>query len=441
MLHQWTPRVAGWFVASVAAATLSAQRGVANVKLVASDGSAGDQAGLGVSINGDTALVGAYADDPGGTDSGSAYVYRNVAGAWIEEAKLVPSDAQAGDNFGLRVSLSGDIAVVGSPNDDDGGVDSGSAYVFHRTGSTWTQEAKLFAIEPRAGDQFGRWMIVDGQRVVLSCHLDDYAGLTDAGSLYVFRRSSPGTWVREGWLRAPSPGDSSWFARSVGLRGTTLVVGEPRDDTQGADAGRAHVFEYVGGSWMHRAELFAPDGAAGDQFGGSCTANASRVAIGAIRDDHAGGIDAGSAYVFLRSRTTPWALPLPPPPSTPTLLGFRNSTWDFEQKLVAFDAATGDQFARSLSLSGSVLVATAIFDDHAGGADAGSAYAFERTGQWNSLGKFVPEDSAAGDLLGYTVAVDGRSACVGVYLDDNPRGVDAGSAYVVDVDALDSGVD
>ncbi|MCH7498230.1 MAG: hypothetical protein IH971_10315, partial [Candidatus Marinimicrobia bacterium] len=124
-------------------------------KLLASDGFQGDYFGITVSISGDYAIVGAWGDDDNGSFSGSAYLFKRTGTSWAQEAKLLPSDGAAGDQFGFSVSISGDYAVVGAPFDDDNGTESGSAYVFKRTGTSWAQEAKLLPSDGAAGDWFG----------------------------------------------------------------------------------------------------------------------------------------------------------------------------------------------------------------------------------------------------------------------------------------------
>jgi len=122
-----------------------------STKLIASDGSpgnfgsAGDQFGISVAITGDTIVVGASLDDDNGTDSGSAYVFTHTGTTWTQQAKLTASDGAAGDYFGRRVAIAGDTIVVGARYDDDNGTWSGSAYVFMRTGTTWIEQAKLTA--------------------------------------------------------------------------------------------------------------------------------------------------------------------------------------------------------------------------------------------------------------------------------------------------------
>ena len=103
---------------------------VQQTKLTASDAAADDSFGWSVAVSGDTAVIGAYLDDDGGSSSGSAYVFTRSGGVWSEQQKLTASDAAASDSFGYSVSVSGDTAVIGAYLDDDGGSASGSAYVF-----------------------------------------------------------------------------------------------------------------------------------------------------------------------------------------------------------------------------------------------------------------------------------------------------------------------
>ncbi|MHC4413642.1 MAG: hypothetical protein ACYS0G_00005, partial [Planctomycetota bacterium] len=123
-------------------------------KLLASDGAAGDHFGISVSVSGDVTVVGARLDDDNGTDAGSAYVYRWDGSSWAQEQKLLASDGAAADIFGHSVSVSGDVAVVGAYYDDDDGTDSGSAYVYRWDGSSWVQEQKLLASDAEAGVEF-----------------------------------------------------------------------------------------------------------------------------------------------------------------------------------------------------------------------------------------------------------------------------------------------
>lgn len=161
-------------------------------KLVATDGASSDQFGRSVSLDGDTALIGAAYDDDKGRNSGSAYVFtRDVSGTWTQQAKLVVADGASKDQFGHCVSLDGDTALISAPVDDDKGSDSGSAYVFTRDVSgTWTQQAKLVAADGASVDSFGILVSLDGDTALVGANLDDDKG-SNSGSAYVFSLSPP----------------------------------------------------------------------------------------------------------------------------------------------------------------------------------------------------------------------------------------------------------
>jgi hypothetical protein len=209
-------------------------------KLTASDGAAGDQFGFSVAVDGDTIVIGAIGDGDLGSPNGSAYVFTRTGTVWSQQEKLNASDSAAFDNFGISVALNEDTIVIGAAFDDDNGSDSGSAYVFTRTGTVWSLQEKLTASDGSSGDQFGE---------------------------------------------------------SVAINGDTIVVGADFDDDNGSNSGSAYVFTRTGTIWMQQEKLTASDGAAGDQFGTSVSVNGDTIVIGAFCDDD-NGFRSGSVYVF-----------------------------------------------------------------------------------------------------------------------------------------------
>ena len=382
-------------------------------KLLASDAATDDRFGLSVSMSGNTAVIGAsYDDHAGGIDAGSAYVFVRSGSVWTQQAKLTASDAAADDYFGVSVSISGDTAVVGaSLHDHAGGAAAGSAYVFVNSNGIWTEQAKLTASDAAAGDNFGYSVSVSGDTAVIGAYGDDHAGKTDAGSVYVFVRSG-GIWTHQAKLTASDAGASDRFGWSVSVSGDTAVIGAPYDREVWSWAGSAYVFVRSGGVWTQQARLAASDAAADDRFGRSVSVSDDTAVIGAYYDDHAGGTDAGSAYVFVRS----------------------GGVWTQQAKLTASDAAAGDLLGRSVSVSGDTAVVSADLDDHTGGTDAGSAYVFVRSsGLWTQRAKITASDSAAKDQLGISVSVSGDTAVIGAHGVDHPNGPSAGAAYAFDL--------
>ncbi|MGQ0619121.1 MAG: Calx-beta domain-containing protein, partial [Panacagrimonas sp.] len=158
-------------------------------KLVAADGAASDTFGFSVAVAGDTAVVGAREDDVGAnSNQGSAYVFVRSGTSWTQQAKLVAADGAADDRFGFSVALSGDAAVVGTFGDDFGAICAqGSAYVFVRSGTSWTQQQKLVAADGAAFDEFGISVALSGDAAVVGAHLDDLGANVNQGSAYVYR--------------------------------------------------------------------------------------------------------------------------------------------------------------------------------------------------------------------------------------------------------------
>ena len=216
-----------------------------------------------------------------------------------ELTKLTASDAAAADHFGRSVFVDGNLAVVGAPYDDDRGADSGAAYVFHRQGAGWTQEAKLVASDGAAADHFGFYVAIDGNRVVVGAPDDDDTG-TDTGSAYVFRRdlgSGDPQWAAEGKLLAWDAVPDSSFGSSVAISGDLILGGDLGDDDGGLYSEAAYVFRREGASWAEDVKLTASDGAAEDWFGRFSSISGNLALIGTWGDDD-NGVVSGSAYVF-----------------------------------------------------------------------------------------------------------------------------------------------
>src|SRR5262245_2799498 len=375
-------------------------------KLIASDSAAGDAFGVSVASSDDTALVGAYVDDhPGASNAGSAYVFIRSGSEWTQQAKLVAADAGADDLFGVSVAVWGDPALVGAINDDhEGGTLAGSAYVFVRSGSVWTQQAKLIASDAAANDRFGTSVALSGDTAVIGAYLDDHAGGIDAGSAYVFVRSGS-VWTQQAKLMASDAAANDWFGHSSALSGDTAMVGAVQDDhASGTNAGSAYVFVRSGSEWTQQAKLIASDAAAFDFFGQSAALFGDTALVGAT-----GSSTPGSVYVFVGG----------------------GSQWTQQTELIASDPDVNDQFGSRVALSEDTALVGAFHNDHAGGADAGSAYLFARSGtMWTQQSKLTASDAAPGDNFGFSVALAADTAVVGAFADDHAGGNFAGSAYV-----------
>jgi hypothetical protein len=234
-------------------------------KLVPDDAARWDRFGESVSIDGDTAIIGAYRNGDFGPYSGSAYIFARDGGDWIQQAKLLPDDGEAGDSFGLSVSIDRDTAIVGARGDDDFGSYSGSAYIFIRDGGDWIQQAKLLPNDSEAGDSFGRSVSIDGDTAIIGASESDDIG-SYSGSAYIFIRDG-GAWIQQAKL-LPDDGEA-WdlFGLSVSIDGDTVIIGATGDDNDGSGPGSAYVFERTGVEWIQRAKLRPEFFASGDGFG------------------------------------------------------------------------------------------------------------------------------------------------------------------------------
>lgn len=205
-------------------------------KLIPSDGLPYDLFGMSVSMNGTRIVVGSPSGDASDStpDSGAAYVFRREGSAWIQEGKLVASDGSPMDTFGAAVSISGLRVVVGAPWDDSL---LGSVYIFKYEGSTWVEEVKLIGDDPSAFDRFGASVSIGSDRVVVGAPDDDDLG-QNSGSVYVFKNEGSG-WIREKKLTASDGTEYDYFGPSVSISGNMVVVGATGNEN---DRGAAYVF-------------------------------------------------------------------------------------------------------------------------------------------------------------------------------------------------------
>ena len=255
--------------------------------------------GFSVGVDASTVVVGAPNQSAANVFSGAAYVFvRGATGVWAQQARLVASDAGLVDQFGWSVAADGDTIVVGSYGNNGGGADSGAVYVFTRTGTTWTQQQKLLSADIAAGDGFGYSVSVDGDTLVVGTPLDDDAG-SNSGSAYVFTRSGT-VWTQEAKLTASDAFVSDNYGSSVAISGDSVVVGSPGGGSAGVNSGAAYVHVRSAGVWSEEAELAASDGSVADVFGSSVAIDLDTIIVGSPGHDVAAG-DSGAAYVFTRT--------------------------------------------------------------------------------------------------------------------------------------------
>jgi len=266
-------------------------------KLAAPDAATSDYFGSSVGISGDTAIVGAYGDDEGSTETGSAYVFQKAGdGSWTCMSKLRAIDYFQYDYFGASVAISGDIAIIGAYGNDDNGSESGSAYIFTReSNGSWSEASKLLASDANISDHFSSSVAISGNRAVIGA----YGNNNSKGSAYIFTRDINGSWTETSKLTAPDAEDNDYFGGSVAISGDHVIVGSYGDDDNGSSSGSVYIYTInTDGTWVQFNKSIASDANSNDYFGRSVSIGDSHIIVGAYGDDDDGSAS-GSAYTYL----------------------------------------------------------------------------------------------------------------------------------------------
>lgn len=370
--------------AVTASATASTQ-----TTLTASDAHSYQYLGYDVDLSGDTAIVGAHENDgvPNAIEGpGAAYIFQRSTSGWTQQAKLVGIGVPSGSWFGFSVAISGDRAVVGAPYMGPGPSGTGRAFVFKRTGSTWAQEAELTAGDLQLGDQFGYAVHIDGDRVGVGAPWG-------MGGVYLYDRIGS-QWVFDAKL-APATGldFAAQFGQSLCIDFDRVAVGAPGLDFQSYDSGAAYVFERSGNAWTQTAFLPASDGTVVTAVGTDVDLQADVLIVGSHND---------GAYVFERNAGM-W--------SETTKLTSASNAWDFGAA-VALD---GDDI---------------LVGGSGANSDQGEVIPYTLSGgQWMEQAPLV---TSGNGQLGKSVALDNKVALAGSPY-GTPAGTKSGAAYAVQI--------
>lgn len=365
--------------------------------------------------------------------SGAVYVYVRNGTEWVQQAYLKASNAEAQDHFGTRVAISGNTIVVGAPDEDsvaqivngdqadNSQAGAGAAYVFVRTGTSWVQQAYLKGSNTDAADSFGLSVAIDGNTIAVGAPYEEGA----RGSAYIFTRSGS-TWTQQARNMASNADANDRFGSSVAMAGNTLIVGAPLEESQSSDptdntgyqVGAAYVFGRTGNGWSEQKILKASTGFNDnrDLFGSSVSISGDTIVVGAPGEDsNATGTngdeydnslnDCGAAYVFT----------------------IRDGTWKRQAYLKGKYPANLNDFGASVAVSGDRVLVGCPRDDLGipNTADIGAAYLFERVSNgWSYVGRLSPElsfySAAYYDEAGTSVALSGDVAAVGAPNEDGP---------------------
>ncbi len=285
-----------------------------------------------------------------------------------------------------------------------GGTVPGTAYA-----DLGDQLAKLLADNGASLDRFGHSVAISGPTAIVGAWGNDENG-ERSGSTYLFDTT---TGLQIAKLLPDDSAEQDEFGVSVAISGATgkqiAIVGARADDDNGDDSGSAYHFDISDpANPTQIAKLLANDGAEGDGFGISVAISGATAIVGAWFDRD-NGFQSGSAYLFDISD-----------PANPTKIA----------KLLPNDGAERDGFGISVAISGATAIVGAWFDDDKD-HDSGSAYLFDTT-TGRQIAKLLPNDGAADDRFGSSVAISGDTAIIGAYWDDD-NGINSGSAYLFDI--------
>ncbi len=435
-----------------------------------------DMFGMSVALDGDTLVVGAPEEDSDatgidgdqsnnlGSDSGAVYVFTRTDDTWTQQAYIKASNAEIGDLFGYSVDISGDTLAVGALIEDGGstGVNgnensntsfrSGAAYVFTRSGTTWTQQAYVKASNTDSNDFFGTAVAIDGDTLAVSAIFEDSNasgvngnqgndGIDNTGAVYVYTRTGT-TWSQQAYIKASNPDMNDEFGEALALDGDTLAVstvveasnadGIDGDQTNNSAnrAGAVYVFTRSGTTWSQQAYVKASNSGGSDAFGFSLDVSGDTMAVGATGEDSNGtGVGAvqnnnmasasGAVYVFTRSGTT----------------------WSQQEYIKSSNSESSDLFGGSVALDGDTLAVGATGEDsNATGVDgdqtdnsfggAGAVYAFSRSGSTWTQERYIKASNTEGsDFFGLEVALSGDTLAVATAFENsNATGINGNQA-------------
>ncbi|WP_417383300.1 Calx-beta domain-containing protein [Gimesia sp.] len=399
----------------------------------------GDHFGNEISVDGNYMVVGVIDSDLAGTDAGAAYIYfrntHNTAGefddTWEYVATLTAFDAAAGDQFGSSVAIDGDTIVIGAYADDDLGDESGSVYVFRQNGSNWDFEQKLTASDGNAGDQFGGAVTIDNNTIIVGStfhELDGPGNIPDSGAAYAFTRSGT-NWSESQMITASNGALSDQFGWSVAIQSNYIFISGLKSDTNESsnDAGAVYVFKNIDGTWVEQQILGPPDGATNDLFGYDLDVYGNQLGVistGTVAYK-------GAAYIFKNNSgywefqqkiihtgdeandQSAFSIKLSTElmvigsilddgnasdSGTATLYRLLGDSWIESKTFFSEDGTPQDQFGYDVSISGTHVIASAPLSD-ATSSDAGSFHVFNSNNEAFSINVLRKAEGDSGETI------------------------------------------
>lgn len=271
------------------------------IKITPGDPVLGDQFGSNLAISGDTAVVTAAIGNSLSIHKGGlVYVFVRGESGWVQQQKLSGEPETQNSSFGAGLAIDGDTIAVGDQNVVSGGALTGAVYVFQRQGTVWSLQQKLIPDQggPDAEfSSFGQTIAMQGDTIIVGAPLYNIAS-NFAGAAFVYVRSG-GTWTQTQKLTANDMAAEAVMGVSVAISGDTAVFGAVGDSINGQNSGAAYVFTRQNGVWSQQQKLKAHDPSENALFGQSVSASGDIIVVCAP-GDVVGSHTVGAAYIFRR---------------------------------------------------------------------------------------------------------------------------------------------
>lgn len=369
--------------------------------------------GFSTALAGDWLAISAPTQDNDFPNGGNVYVFKKAGDQWRHHQTLQSPSGDSNNRFGYSLAISSEFLAIGSYGADNDAENSGQVDLYQRNGDQWSHALKLTPPSASDNGRFGFAIAMDGETLAVA-ELQGIDGSVTGGGVTVYEHQGQQWKIKK---TIPTRGASDRFATNLALSGNLLAIGAFDYDgeckTSISDPGEVTIYERKNGDWTEQATLRASNGDGGDRFGFSVALNQDRLAVGAICEDSKRfapqkneATQSGSVYLFKRS----------------------GNQWTQLKQLKASDAEAHDLFGYRLQLVGETLIATAPLEDSKA-RDAGAAYVFDSTKDWEENKLLRPIDGQRGDNFGVGLGFDGSSLVISAHqLGDRNRQL-LGKAY------------
>ena len=262
-------------------------------KILAFDGDYNDYFGKSLAIDDNWLVVGALYDNVNGEKSGSAYIYHYDDSNWHFHTKLIPPDGSPYDRFGYSIDIDDSHIVVGAVYDDDMGEDSGSVYVYSNESDSWVLKTKLYSSNHEAGDYFGVSVSLNIDRLAVGAAYNDQNG-TNSGSVTLFKYEDD--WEEQQILLAPDGQEYDLFGNDIDIYNNRLIVGAFHKDDIYMNSGSVYIYTLLDDLFNFSFSLSPTDQSLNDNFGLSVSIFEDFISVGSIDDDN--GLNSGAVYIY-----------------------------------------------------------------------------------------------------------------------------------------------